>query len=110
MYILYLFSNYLNVSTVSVKKQSKIVFLKKKRKSHDIMFLKASFKHKLPKHICTKIENFLYFSVIFYGRKVPTVLLTHDEFPLAFSLAKKSPIFSIFSSMPGCQVQFINIG
>lgn len=47
-----------------LKKSSPTVFYKVKRKqSHDTMLLKASFKHKVPKHILTRQVNKAFFEI-----------------------------------------------
>lgn len=72
------------------------------------MFLKAAFRHKLPKHIFTKNQSFLFFRAEFKGNHRIFIVEKHKHVRNLFRIKAKNPIVSVFAKMPGCQLTFIN--
>lgn len=88
-----------------LKKTAPTVFYKVTRKqSHDTMLLKASFKHKVPKHILTKQVNRAFFEISTKAKFRPLL----DWAGFTDELVIDSSFGSMFF-VPGTSTNFISV-
>lgn len=107
VFLIYIFTKYWNMLKKKDLSHIKIKIKKRKKKSHDTMFLKSAFKHKVPKHIFIKNQSFLFFSAELTGHHAMLTIEKPQEVGNVFPIGTKNSLVSLFSKMPGCQITFV---